>query len=139
MSEYRVILFDGVCNLCNASVDFILAHEARPRFQFAALQSEAGQRLLAARGLGSALPESVILVDGEAVHTRSTAALQIARHLRFPWSLLFGLVIIPRPLRDAIYAFVARRRQSWFGVRLVCRLPTPAEKDRFLDWEDVAD
>lgn len=138
-----VVLFDGVCNLCNGSVDFVLKWERVPRLRFASLQSDEARRLLAERSVSGAsldpgggtsdAPRSIILIDGEGVHTQSTAALRIARELRAPWSALHLLHVIPRPLRDLVYRWVARNRYTWFGRRESCRVPTPELRHRFLD------
>src|SRR5580704_442154 len=120
-SASAVVLFDGVCNLCNGAVQFILLRDPGARFQFAALQSETARRLL---GTASSL-ESVALVEGGRVFRKSAAALRIARKLRFPWPLFYVFVAVPRPLRDLIYDWVARHRYSWFGKRDQCWLPTP--------------
>src|SRR4249920_4228419 len=116
MSE-RVVFFDGVCNLCNGFVQFVIERDPPGRFQFAALQSEAARRVLAVHGAPSPLADSVVLIEEGTVYTGSTAALRIARGLRFPWPLVGVLLAIPRPLRDGIYAGVARRRYRWFGQR----------------------
>jgi predicted DCC family thiol-disulfide oxidoreductase YuxK len=129
-----VVLFDGHCNLCNGAVRFVLEHDAAGTFRFAALQSEAGARLLRGRGQvpASADPESVVLVEGPEVHWRSDAALRIARRLDGAWPLAYGLVVVPRFIRDAIYRAVARRRYRWFGRTEVCRLSEPGHAGRFL-------
>jgi predicted DCC family thiol-disulfide oxidoreductase YuxK len=130
-----VIVFDGVCNLCNASVDFVLKRDRREQFLFASNQSEAGRELLQGRGV--APPDdapSVYLVEEDGrVSTRSTAALRIARRLRFPWWMAYAFIVAPRPLRDAVYDFIARNRYRWFGKSDTCRLPTAQERARFLD------
>lgn len=128
-----VILFDGVCNLCNGAVDFILRHEATDELRFAALQSEVGARLAKGCGLGGGEMETLVLVEGERCYTQSAAALRIANHLKYPWRLLSILILVPRPWRDRIYAYIARRRYLWFGKRDTCRLPTAEEKSRFLE------
>jgi predicted DCC family thiol-disulfide oxidoreductase YuxK len=125
-----VILFDGVCNLCNGFVQFVIARDPAARFRFAALQSASARRLL--DGL-SAVPDSVVLVDGGRVYTRSSAALRIARGLPFPWSLARALIVVPRPLRDWVYDRVARHRYQWFGRKDVCMMPTPDLRARFLE------
>ena len=125
-----VILFDGVCNLCNGFVQFVIARDPAARFRFAALQSASARRLL--DGLG-AVPDSVVLVDGGHVYTRSSAALRIARRLPFPWSLARALIVVPRPLRDWLYDRVARHRYRWFGRKDVCMMPTPDLRARFLE------
>ncbi len=127
-----VVLFDGVCNLCNGSVQFIIARDPGGRLRFAALESEAARRLLTECGVREALPDSVVLVEGGTVYTRSSAALRIARRLRFPWPMLYGLRIVPPVLRDAVYDFIARNRYRWFGKREVCMIPTPEFRSRFL-------
>ncbi len=131
-----VILFDGVCNLCNTTVQWVIKHDPEGVFQFGTLQSAAA-RTMVDEAPGSAgideLPDSIILVDADGVHTRSSAALRIARRLGFPYTLLGGFWIIPRPVRDAVYAFVARNRYRWFGKQPVCMVPTPELKGRFID------
>jgi predicted DCC family thiol-disulfide oxidoreductase YuxK len=128
-----VILFDGVCNLCNGLVRFIIARDLAGRFQFAALQSLAATRLLSGRRLPDDAGDTIILLEGDRISTQSTAALRIARGLRAPWNLAYAAIVIPRPLRDAIYRWVARNRYRWFGKRDECVVPTPAQRARFLD------
>jgi predicted DCC family thiol-disulfide oxidoreductase YuxK len=131
----EVILFDGVCNLCNASVLFVVRRDPAARFQFAALQSPAATRLLASIPHPGPLPDAIVLVDGARVYTRSTAALRIARGLTFPWPLLYGFIVVPRAIRDWVYELVAARRYRWFGKRDECMVPTPELRARFLDVE----
>lgn len=126
------MIFDGVCNLCNASVDFIIRHDKRGRFRFTANQHEAGKQILAAQGLAPDSADTVFLYEGGRLYSRSSAALRIARGLGFPWSLAWAGMILPRPLRDAVYAWIARNRYRWFGKKETCRLPTPEERSRFL-------
>ena len=129
----RVVLFDGVCSLCNGTVDLLLARDARRRLAFGSLQSDGAQAYLARAGRDAdALLDSVVLIDGDGVHERSEAALRIARALGGPWALLAGLRVVPAPVRDAVYDWVAARRYRWFGRRETCRLPSPAERDRFV-------
>lgn len=128
-----IILFDGVCNLCNAFVDFIIIRDTKGAYRFASLQSSFGQEKIMKCSTAEADMDSVVLIEAEKCYTKSTAALRIARRLRFPWPLLCGFVIVPRILRDAIYDFVANNRYQWFGRRHTCRLPTPEERSRFLD------
>jgi predicted DCC family thiol-disulfide oxidoreductase YuxK len=127
-----VIIFDGVCNLCNAAVRFIIRRDPQARFRFAALQSAPAQALLARVEVDAAAFDSVMLVEDGVVHSRSDAALRVARRLRFPWPLLYALVILPRPLRDSLYDFIARNRYRWFGKRETCMTPTPDLQSRFL-------
>lgn len=127
-----VVLFDGVCNLCNAGVNFLLDHDPDGHFKFAALQSEVGQRLLAACGLPGDDFESFVLVEGGRCYQRSEGALRVARRLPGAWRLLYGFIILPAPLRDRLYDVVARNRYRWFGRRDTCRMPTPELQARFL-------
>ncbi|SHJ82186.1 Predicted thiol-disulfide oxidoreductase YuxK, DCC family [Hymenobacter daecheongensis DSM 21074] len=128
------ILFDGVCNLCNGFVQFIIRHDAAGRFRFAALQSAGGQALLTANGLvAPAEPETVLLVEDGQIYTHSTAVLRIARGLGGGWRGLAAVGgLLPRRWRDALYRFVARHRYRWFGRQQACMLPTPALAGRFL-------
>ena len=128
-----IILFDGVCNLCNGFVQFVIRHDPAGRFRFAALQSEAAQALLAAHGLApAAAPDSVLLLSGGQLYSHSTAVLRIARALGGVWALAGAGRLLPRAWRDALYRFVARNRYRWFGRQESCMLPTPALQARFL-------
>lgn len=126
------MLFDGLCNLCSGAVDFIIDRDPRAELRFAALQSDAARPLLARCGLPAEHPGSIVLVEDGRCYRRSTAALRIARRLTFPWPLLYALLLVPRPLRDAVYDWVARNRYGWFGKRDRCRTPTPDLRSRFL-------
>lgn len=130
------MLFDGVCNLCNGFVQFVIRHDAAARFRFAALQSEAGQALLLAAGhalpTGPTGPDSVLLVVGGRVYSHSAAVLRIAGLLGGFWRVAAVGWLVPRPWRDAAYRFVARHRYRWFGRQDSCWLPTPALRARFL-------
>lgn len=114
-----VVLFDGVCNLCNSAVRWLVEHDPEGRLSFASLQSSAARRVLDAAGVDEAseLPDSMVLVDRKGVHVRSTAALRIAGLLGFPYSLGRIAILVPRPLRDAVYRLIARNRYRWFGRR----------------------
>jgi predicted DCC family thiol-disulfide oxidoreductase YuxK len=129
-----VVLFDGVCNLCNGTVQFLIDHDRDAHLRFAALQSEAGARVLQAHGraVPTGDPDSVLLVAGGHVYSHSDAALRIARLLGFPWSLAAVALVVPRFVRDAVYRFIARHRYRWFGREESCRVPTPALRARFL-------
>ena len=132
-TDRPVVLFDGVCNLCTAAVRFVIDRDPAARFAFASLQSDTARRLLEQAGQTAPLPDSIVLLDEEGVHTRSDAALRIAAGLRPPWSLAAGLGIVPRAVRDRVYDFVARHRYRWFGTRDACLIPTPERRTRFLD------
>jgi predicted DCC family thiol-disulfide oxidoreductase YuxK len=140
-STSAVILFDGVCNLCHGFVQFIIRHDTAGRFRFAALQSPAGQALLAAHGHAPLValpdPDSVVLLENGRLYTHSTAILRIARLLGKGWRLAEAGWLLPRPWRDALYRFVARHRYRWFGRQEACWLPTPALRARFLTDELV--
>src|SRR5688500_221824 len=105
-----VVIFDGECNFCNATVNFIMAHEPREEFLFAANQSAPGQEILRRFGMSTEDVSTLYLQEGDRVTNKSTAALRIARRLRFPWNLAYALLLVPRPLRDAAYDWFARNR-----------------------------
>lgn len=126
-----VLLFDGVCNFCNSTVHFILAHEARPEIRFASLQSDVARETVRARGLPGDI-STIVFIDGDRAWIRSAAVVQVLRRLRLPWSLLAILWVVPRPLRDAGYAIFARLRYRLFGRRDTCMIPTPELRARFL-------
>ena len=128
-----IILFDGVCNLCTGSVRFVIARDSRKQFRFASLQSPVAEKLLGAQRNDADRLESVVLVAGERVYRKSTAALLITRRLDGLWPLLAVLLVIPRPLRDALYDWIGRRRYRMFGKREVCWKPQAELAERFLD------
>lgn len=133
MSAFQgVILFDGVCNFCNTTINFIIDHDPKQRFRFASLQSDAGQQLLRQHHEPTTDFDSVILLKGGKVFHKSDAALEIALDLGGLWPLLYGFKIVPRFVRNALYDFVARNRYRWFGRLDACRLPTPELRGRFL-------
>lgn len=125
-----IVIFDGECNLCNRWVDFAIERDPGRRLRFAASGSEAGRAMVERSGLDPA--SSIYLAEGAKLWDRSTAALRIARVLRFPWCLAYGFILVPRPLRDVAYRLVARNRYRWFGRRATCRMPTEADGGRFL-------
>lgn len=127
-----VLLFDGVCNLCDASVQFIIDRDPRSRFRFASLQSDAGGRLARENGIDTRVLDTLVLIEGDRVSVKSDAALRVASLLGRPWSWIGILRIAPRPLRDAAYDVVARNRIRLFGRRDACRIPTPDLQARFL-------
>jgi predicted DCC family thiol-disulfide oxidoreductase YuxK len=130
--EHPVLLFDGVCNLCNGTVSFLLAHDRARRLRFAALQTPLGGELLRRSGLPGDV-STLVLIEGGRISTRSTAVLRALRHLGGPWKLAPLLLVIPRGLRDAAYALIARNRYRWFGRREQCRRPQPADEGRLLE------
>ena len=131
-SKSKIILFDGVCNLCNNSVTFVIKRDFKNSFKFAALQSEAGQELIKEFNIDTNKTDSIILVDGEQAYIKSTAALRIAKELKGGWPLLYGFIIFPAFLRNWVYDWVARNRYKWFGKKDSCMIPTSELQDRFL-------
>lgn len=127
-----LILFDGVCNLCNAWVRFVLRHDPTRIFQFAAQQSPIGQAMIEAHVGGSPQLSSVILIAGKSAYTESAAILEICARLGRPWSWLALLLIIPRRLCDACYRYVVRHRYQWFGRTDTCQLPSEDVRSRFI-------
>jgi predicted DCC family thiol-disulfide oxidoreductase YuxK len=132
-----IVLFDGVCNLCHASVNFILDRDPAGQFRFASLQSPTGQDLLRRLNLPTDKLSTVVLVEGDRWHTKSSAALRIAWRLKAPWPLLAVFLLVPWPLRNLVYDLIARNRYRWFGKNETCRLPTPSVRQRFLDGGEV--
>jgi predicted DCC family thiol-disulfide oxidoreductase YuxK len=131
---HPVVLFDGVCNLCNASVQYIVDRDPQALFRFASLQSDAGQKVLSDLGLTlpAGDPESVLLVEEGRLYSHSDAALRIARRLKGPVRWTAWMLAIPHGLRDPLYRLVARNRYRWFGKSESCRVPTPELRARFL-------
>jgi predicted DCC family thiol-disulfide oxidoreductase YuxK len=127
-----IILFDGVCNLCNASVQFIIRNDPKSTFRFASLQSDAGKAILNQFSVPPEKLYSVLVVYEGHLYDRSRAALEIARRLKGLWSLLYGFIIIPPFIRNFIYDWISRNRYRWFGVRQECMMPTPDMKARFI-------
>ncbi len=130
-----IILFDGVCNLCTGVVEFLVARDPNERFRFAALQSPAARAACAEAGHElpvTAAPGTIVVIERGRALERSDAALAIARHMPFPWTMLGVLRVLPRAFRDAPYGFVARNRYRWFGRAEACMVPTPELRSRFL-------
>ncbi|TMU56626.1 thiol-disulfide oxidoreductase DCC family protein [Flagellimonas algicola] len=129
----KLILFDGVCNLCNGAVQFIIKRDKKDVFRYAALQSEIGEKLIAERGINTSKVDSIILIEpGIAYFVKSDAALRIVQEFGGLWK---GLVIfswVPRIIRDAIYNLVAKNRYRWFGRKDACMIPTPELQAKFL-------
>lgn len=128
-----IILFDGVCNLCSGSVQFIIKRDPQGYFKFASLQSDYGQQQLQKNNLQQSSFNSIILLSGNKVHQRSDAALEIAKKLTDAWPLFYGFKILPRFLRDSVYNLISRNRYKLFGKKDACWIPTPELKSRFKD------
>ncbi len=131
-SVHAVILFDGVCNFCNSSVNWIIQRDRAARFRFASLQSDAAGCLLAPFAAQTPPGDSIVLIDGEQCYTESTAVLRICRYLPFPWQLFAGLLTVPKPVRDPLYRLVARHRYRLWGERESCMIPSAEIRQRFL-------
>lgn len=131
-SEAPVILFDGVCNLCNSSVQFVIERDKKKQFRFASLQSDYGQEQQKKYGLLDKNVDSIVLIENGKAYIKSTAALRIAKRLGGLYPLAYGFIIIPAFLRNIVYDFIARNRYKWFGKQESCWLPTPDLKSRFL-------
>lgn len=128
----RLILFDGVCNWCNVWVNFAIAHDPDRQFKFGALQSEQAQRILHDLHMPTTDYQTFLLLEGGRVSTKSTAALRVIRQLTWWWPLYYICMLVPVPLRDRVYDFVARHRYRWMGRATTCRVPAEAERDRFV-------
>jgi predicted DCC family thiol-disulfide oxidoreductase YuxK len=133
IEQQKIVLFDGVCNLCNGSVIFVLKREKKPIFKFASIQSEAGRKLLEWCRLSSNYNEAVILIDNGKIYLGSSAALKIGQRLIFPWNILaYAGFVVPKFIRDWVYSQIAQNRYQWFGKRDMCMVPTENLKARFL-------
>ncbi|MFK9093683.1 thiol-disulfide oxidoreductase DCC family protein [Bacillus salipaludis] len=128
----RIILYDGICNLCNSSVQFILKRDPAGKFKFASLQGETGQRLLKEHGIGLDL-NSFLLIESGKIYRKSSAALRVCKQLKGPWKMVTVFFIIPCFLRDRLYDILANNRYKWFGKKESCMLPSPKWKNRFLE------
>lgn len=131
--EAPILLFDGVCNLCHSAVNFIFAHEKAPILRFASLQSPEGQELLKDYHLPQTYVDSLVLIERHHAYTHSEAALRVSAYLKPPFSLGRVATMLPQPVRDLAYLWVARHRYQWFGKKDQCLLPTPERRARFLD------
>ncbi|MDP5229376.1 MAG: DCC1-like thiol-disulfide oxidoreductase family protein [Cellulophaga sp.] len=133
-SEKKIILFDGVCNLCNSSVQYIIKHDTKDEYRFAALQSEIGKKMIAERHIDTALLDSILLIEpGVAYYAKSTAALMIGKSFGGFWSLVAIFEWIPENFRNSVYDYIAKNRYKWYGKKDACMIPTPELKAKFLD------
>jgi predicted DCC family thiol-disulfide oxidoreductase YuxK len=129
---HSIILFDGVCNLCNGAVNFVIKRDPRNVFKFTPLQEKQGVLLLKKHAIDAQKLDSIVLVENKKVYTKSSAALRIARKLSGLWPLFFVLLIIPSFIRDGVYDFIAKNRYKWFGKKEQCMIPTPGLREKFL-------
>ncbi len=132
-----IIFFDGVCNLCNASIDFVIQRDRDDHFLVGALQEDFSRKLLSDFKVREDYLDSLVLLEKGEIYYKSTAALKIARNLSGVWPILYPLIFIPKFLRDPIYNWIGSNRYRWFGKKSTCRLPTPAEKAKFLSEETL--
>lgn len=131
MQEDRIIFFDGVCNLCNGAVQFVIEWDIKNYFKFAALQSDFSKNKLAPFKLNVKQGDSFVLLENGKVYEQSTAALRVAKKLKGLWPALYVFIIVPPFIRDWIYKFIARNRYKWFGKQESCWVPTPELKNKF--------
>lgn len=128
-----VILFDGVCNLCNSFVQFVIKRDTKNIFKFTSLQSVYSKELLNRFGKDVSILDSVVLYTDNRIYTESTAALKILKQLGGGLQLMYVFIIVPKFLRDSVYRFIARNRYKWFGKNESCMIPTPELKNRFIE------
>ncbi|MDG5491962.1 thiol-disulfide oxidoreductase DCC family protein [Psychroserpens sp. SPM9] len=129
----KLILFDGVCNLCNSSIQYVIKHDKKDTFRFAALQSDIGQQIIDTYHIDTKTTDSILLYSNEhGLSAKSTAALKIAKHLGFPRNMMVIFFIIPPMVRNWVYDYVAKNRYKWYGKKDECMIPTPELKSKFL-------
>mgnify|MGYP001791482015 CR=1 FL=1 len=133
MNNQSIILFDGVCNFWNISVNFVIKRDKNNLIQFSPLQTEIGHELLARHKLPTEHMKSFIFIEEGKSYTQSTAALKVCRYLIGLWPLLYSFIIIPRFIRDGIYKWIAKNRYKWFGQKNECMIPTPELQGKFLN------
>jgi predicted DCC family thiol-disulfide oxidoreductase YuxK len=127
-----IVLFDGVCNFCNHSIQFIIKRDKKSYFKFGALQSEEGKALLKQHGLSPDALDTLVLIEHGKAYTYSTAPLRIAKKLALPWPIFYVFILVPPFIRNPIYKWIGRNRYKWFGKQESCMLPTPEIRSRFL-------
>ena len=134
-----IIFFDGVCNLCNASIDFVIQRDKEDHFLVGALQDDFSKKILSKFKVKEDYLDSIILLEKGEIFYKSTAALKIARNLSGLWPALYPLIFLPKTLRDPIYNWIGKNRYKWFGKKNTCRLPSPAEQAKFLSGKTVSE
>jgi len=132
LDHRTIVIFDGVCSLCNASVDFLIRTDKTASILFTPLQSNTAKAILAEHGFHDE-PDSIIVLHKGQLLTESGAVLTLLPYLTFPWPLLMVAWVLPRFVRDPVYRLIARNRYRWFGKKATCRIPTPEERSRFID------
>jgi len=132
MADQPIILFDGVCNFCNGAVNFVLKRDKKKSILFAPLQSAAAEKILPAHQLSPGDLSSFLFIEHGKLYDRSTAALRVCRHLKGLWPLCYGMMIVPKFIRDGIYNYIAKNRYKWFGQKDACMIPSAEVRSRFL-------
>ncbi len=131
-----IVFFDGICNLCNASIDFIIKRDFKNQFLVGALQDDFSKEILSGHQVRQDYLDSLVLLDDDRIFYKSTAALKISRELSGLWPIFYPLIFLPKWIRDPIYDFIGKNRYRWFGKKNTCRIPTPEEKAKFLSKEN---
>lgn len=129
----KIVLFDGVCNFCNSSVNFIIENDKKDVFRFSSLQSVFGQKYLSKFNLPAYYFSTLILIEDERFYVRSSAALRIAKHLSLPYNLLYIFIFVPPFIRNIFYDLISRNRYKWFGKKDQCRIPNAEERAKFIE------
>jgi predicted DCC family thiol-disulfide oxidoreductase YuxK len=130
--KHSIILFDGVCNLCNSSINFVIKRDKSDEFRFTALQEEPGISLLKRHHINTKDTDSIVLIENETVYVKSSAALRVSRKLSGAWPLMYVFVIVPTFIRNGVYDYIAKNRYKWYGKQDSCMIPTPELKKKFL-------
>ncbi len=132
--QKKIIVFDGVCNLCNSSITQVIERDKNNQYVFASIQGETGKKLIKERDINTDLIDSIILIDpGVAYYTKSTAAIKVIKSFGGIYSLFGVFEYLPESIRDAVYDYIAKNRYKWYGKKNACMIPTPELKDKFLD------
>ncbi|MGD8558476.1 MAG: DCC1-like thiol-disulfide oxidoreductase family protein [Gammaproteobacteria bacterium] len=131
--DHPILLFDGVCKFCHSSVQFVIKRDTNREFFFCPIQSSRGQQLMKHYGVEESGLNTMLLLDNNRVYNKSTAALRIARKLTMPWPLLSMFLVIPPPIRNAVYDFIGKRRYQWFGKYDQCHIPDDTTRQRFIE------
>ncbi|MCE7054928.1 DCC1-like thiol-disulfide oxidoreductase family protein [Algoriphagus sp. AGSA1] len=137
MANKSIIFFDGVCNLCNASIDFVIRRDKKDHFLVGALQDDFSRKILSGFEVREDYLDSLVLLENGKIYYKSSAALRIANKLSGLWPVLYPIILLPKSLRDPIYNWIGKNRYRWFGKKNTCRLPTPEEKSKFLSEETL--
>lgn len=130
--KYDIVLFDGVCNLCNQAVDFIIRRDKNDDFKVGALQDPQVKDILKTYSINEDYLDSLVLIQGDQIFYKSEAALKIARKLGRGWQIFYIGILLPVSVRDKIYDWIGENRYKWFGKKETCRLPSPEEKEKFI-------